>query len=75
MGEADLDRILTLCKAAGLDTERQTLRSQMANYVKRGYLDRPREGVFRLTAEGSKVAALKPSVGDDGAPPTEGEAP
>jgi hypothetical protein len=74
-GEADLDFILGLCGAAGLEITRESLRSQMFNYVKRGYLDRVREGVFQLTIEGRKVAAPEPSVGDDGASPIEGEAP
>ncbi|MGH7038281.1 MAG: hypothetical protein ACREE1_09100 [Stellaceae bacterium] len=74
-GESDLDRILAFCGEAGLSVERDTLRSQMFNYVKRGYLVRPREGVFRLTAEGAKIANVPLGAGDDDAPPHEGEAP
>jgi hypothetical protein len=73
-GESDLDRIVGYCTEAGLEIERQTLRSQMANYVKRGYLDRPREGVFRLTTEGGKAAGLLMPV-EAGAPPESGGTP
>jgi len=72
-GGADLDAILGYCGETGLDTNRHSLRGQMWNYVNRGLLIRPSEGVFRLTEAGAKAAGL-PNAGNEGAPPNAGEA-
>lgn len=71
---ATSDQIQGYCVAAGIKIERDTLRGQMSNYVKRGYLERPQDGVFRLTAKGAAAAGMKSWTGIAGAPP-KGEAP
>lgn len=74
---ATLDQIHNYCRDVGLNIERQTLRSQMANYVRRGYLERPQEGVFSLTEAGNEAAGIVSFVRGRGAllgPLDDGEA-
>jgi multidrug resistance efflux pump len=64
-GEADYDDIRSYCGEAGLEIERESLRTQMWVYVNRKhFLVSPRQGVFRLTAEGREAAGI-PSRGGD----------
>ncbi len=71
---ATSDEIAGVCAAEGIKIERHTLRSQMTNYVKRGYLERPRDGVFRLTSEGARAAGVQSWTGVENAPPEPGRA-
>jgi hypothetical protein len=70
-GEADYDAILGYCGEAGFRIERESLRAQMFNYVTRGLLVRPRDGVFRLTSEGREAAGIPARGGGASANPTE----
>ena len=72
-GEADYDAILGYCGEAGLEIERNALRTQMWVYVNRKhFLVSPREGVFRLTPEGRDAAGIPwPGGRDASANPTE----
>lgn len=56
---ASLDEIAMLCVANGIDLKRPTLRAQMSNYVKRGYLGRTGEGNFFIALRGLTVAGLQ----------------
>jgi len=56
---ASLDEIAMLCIANGIDLKRPTLRAQMSNYVKRGYLGRTGEGNFFIALHGLTVAGLQ----------------
>jgi hypothetical protein len=56
---ASTDDIFAYCGAEGIELKRPTLRAQMSNYVKRGYLVRTSSGVFTLTSEGAKIAEME----------------
>jgi hypothetical protein len=71
---ADLDAILRYCHGAGVKIERHSLRGQMWNYVNRGFLTRPRDGVFCLTPEGDQAASMTLQAGEEDASPRSGEA-
>jgi hypothetical protein len=63
---ASLDEIELFCIERDIDLKRPTLRAQMSNYVKRGYLGRTGEGKFFITLHGVKVAGLAtPPSGDE----------
>lgn len=53
---ASLDEIARFCEVAGISLKRPTLRAQLSNYAKRGYVERARDGVFAITLEGMKLA-------------------
>ena len=61
------DEVVAFCTASGITVQRHTLRSQLANYVRRGWLDRPNEGKVRLTPAGAKIAGA-PANRDKDAP-------
>ena len=61
---ASIDDVYAYCGAEGIELKRPTLRAQMSNYVKRGYLDRTSTGVFMLTHEGAKIAGSKTDTGE-----------
>jgi len=54
----DLDQISDFCVQEGIKILRPTLRAQMSNYVKRGYLGRTGEGKFFLSLAGLRAAGL-----------------
>lgn len=58
-GGATLDQIAELAAAHGIELKRSTLRAQMSNYVKRGYLGRTGEGNFFIGLRGLTVAGLQ----------------
>jgi len=64
-GGADLDNILLLCERHNIHLKRPTLRAQMSNYVKRGYLGRTGEGKFFIALDGLRVAGLQTSPNGD----------
>jgi hypothetical protein len=53
---ASLDEIASLCEKGGISLKRPTLRAQMSNYVKAGYLERVEFGRFSVTLAGLEVA-------------------
>jgi hypothetical protein len=55
----DLDNLLVLCERHNIHLKRPTLRAQMSNYVKRGYLGRTGEGKFVIAIHGLTVAGLQ----------------
>jgi hypothetical protein len=57
-GGADLGDIFAFCGEEGIKLKRPTLRAQMSNYVKRGYLSRTGQGAYFLTLGGRKVAGI-----------------
>jgi len=62
---ASLDEIYAICHAQDIELKRPTLRAQMSNYVKRGYLGRSGEGNFFIALAGLTVAGLQaPPNGD-----------
>lgn len=63
-GGADLDQIADMCKRHGIELLRPTLRAQMSNYVKRGYLGRTGEGNFFIALAGLEVAGLHKASGE-----------
>jgi len=64
-GGADLDEIQKFCRHRGIDLKRPTLRAQMSNYVKRGYLGGTGDGRFFIALHGLQVAGLEtPPNGD-----------
>ena len=73
-GESNFDAIERYSSEAGLEITRESLRGQMFNYVKRGLLVRPRQGVFRVTPEGRKAAGVKSWPGNGDAPTDSAEA-
>jgi hypothetical protein len=61
-----LDELELLCIEHDIDLKRPTLRAQMSNYVKRGYLGRTGEGKFFIALQGLRVAGLEtPPSGDE----------
>lgn len=54
-----LDQIHALCLANDIEIKRPTLRAQMSNYVKRGYLGRTGQGNFFIALRGLEVAGLQ----------------
>lgn len=71
-GPASLDDIISLVEVVGLGITKDTLRGQMANYEKRGWVDRVSPGVFQLTESGAakcgytgKEEAPKVGASDD----------
>lgn len=54
-----LDEISAICVAQNIDLKRPTLRAQMSNYVKRGYLGRTGKGHFFIALRGLQVAGLE----------------
>jgi len=65
---SSIDDVYAYCGAEGIELKRATLRAQMSNYVKRGYLDRAQTGVFTLTSEGAKIAGVKTDTGESREP-------
>jgi hypothetical protein len=64
-GGVSLDELELLCIEHDIDLKRPTLRAQMSNYVKRGYLGRTGEGKFFIALHGLQVAGLEtPPTGD-----------
>jgi hypothetical protein len=56
---ASLDEISQIAAAQGIELKRPTLRAQMSNYVKRGYLGRTGEGKFFIALRGLAIAGLQ----------------
>ena len=56
---ATLNEIAGIAAAQGIELKRPTLRAQMSNYVKRGYLGRTGEGNFFIALRGLTVAGLQ----------------
>ena len=54
-----LDEISAICVVQNIDLKRPTLRAQMSNYVKRGYLGRTGKGHFFIALHGLQVAGLE----------------
>lgn len=53
---ATLDHVEKFCEGAGISLKRPTLRAQMSNYVKAGYLERGSLGQFSTTLKGMQIA-------------------
>jgi hypothetical protein len=65
-GAADYDTIHGYCDDAGLQIEREQLRTQMWVYKNRKhFLVSPHDGVFQLTAEGRAAAGIPWAGGGD----------
>lgn len=70
---ATTDQIVGYCAAAGIKIERDTVRGQLSNYVnKSGLLERPHDGIFRLTTKGAAAAGMESWTGVGDAPPMGG---
>jgi hypothetical protein len=65
---ASLDEIEGFCRQNSISIKRPTLRAQMSNYVKRGYLGRTGEGRFFIALHGLTVAGLQGPPEDSGTP-------
>ena len=57
----DLDDIEAASEKAGHPTNRNTIRSQMANYVNAGLVERVDQGRFRLTPSGAVAVGIVPT--------------
>jgi hypothetical protein len=55
----DLDDIARFARDAGLDVSSANLRSQMASYNKRGWLERVRPGRYKLSPAGQQIVGVR----------------
>lgn len=56
--DLSLDELGEIAERVGFPVNRNTLRSQMSNYAKAGWVDRVREGRFRITQAGAEAARV-----------------
>jgi len=53
----DYGSVARTAKTAGLDVELQTIRGRISKYVNDGYVERIREGEFKITKKGKEIAS------------------
>lgn len=66
-GGMSLDLIMDMVDLVGYEVSRNTLRSQMHTYRKRGWVQSVGEGVYRLTSSGASKCGLQMNEAADGA--------